>query len=77
MVEHRTFGQGDQGSKPPAAISKLRQFHSPTLPVSFRRDTESCWSFLAGVYARGSKRSYTEEMEQTSHGLANSRDTLK
>ena len=32
---------------------------TPHLPVSFGRDTKSWWSFLSGVYARGSKRSHT------------------
>ena len=26
MVEHQTLGRGDQGTKPPAAVSKLGQF---------------------------------------------------
>ena len=29
VVEHRAFGRGDWGSKPPDAVSKLRQFRSP------------------------------------------------
>ena len=37
----------------------LGNFVHLTLPVSFRRDTKSQWSFLSGVYARGSKRSHT------------------
>ena len=29
VVERRTFGRGDRGSKPPAAVSKPGQFRSP------------------------------------------------
>ena len=58
MVEHRTVNRGDSGSISPTTILKLLSFtqHSP---VSFGRDTKSRWSFLSGVYARGSKRSHT------------------
>ena len=38
-VERRTVNRGDDGSIPPAAISKLRQFRSPT--VSFGRDAKA------------------------------------
>ena len=38
-------------------------FLYPTLPVSFGRDTKSRWSFLYGVYARGSKRSHQSALE--------------
>ena len=40
-VECRTINRGDSGSIPPIAISKLRQFHSPHICLSFRRDTKS------------------------------------
>ena len=29
MVERRTFGRGDRGSKPPDTVSKPGQFRSP------------------------------------------------
>ena len=45
-VEHRTVNRGDGGSIPPAAVSKIRQFH---WPVSFERDTKIQWSLLSGV----------------------------
>ena len=35
-VGHRTVNRGDDGSMPPTAVSKLRQFRSPPhLPVSY------------------------------------------
>ena len=48
-VERRTVYRGDGGSIP------IRQFRSPHICLSFGRDTKSRWSFLSGVYARGSK----------------------
>ena len=78
VVERRTVGRGDGGSIPPTAISKLRQFRSPThLPVSFGRDTKSRWSLLSGVYARGGKRSHTGSECVTCSGLTNSRKLLR
>ena len=47
-------------------------FLYPTLPVSFGRDTKSCWSLLSGVYARGSERSHTGGKCVTCRGLHNS-----
>ena len=44
VVKHQTFGQRDQVSKLPAALLELGKY--PTLPVSFRRDAISRWSFL-------------------------------
>ena len=76
-VEDRTVNRGDGGSIPPTAVSKLRQFRSPPqLPLSFGRDTNSRWSFLSGVYARGSKRSHTGGKCVTCSGLKNSHWTL-
>ena len=49
----------DGGSIPPTAVSKLRQFRSPHICLSFGIDTKSRRSVLSGVYARGSKRSHT------------------
>ncbi|KAK2188047.1 hypothetical protein NP493_146g04016 [Ridgeia piscesae] len=38
MTEHRTVNQGDCGSIPPAAVSKLRQFRLPhTARVFWKR----------------------------------------
>ena len=37
-------------------LETFGNFFYPTLPMYFRRDTKSRWSFLFGVYARGSKR---------------------
>ena len=34
MVDPWTVGRVDRGSNPPAVVSKLLQFRSPTLPVS-------------------------------------------
>ena len=74
VLQRRTFGRGDRGSKPPVAerrtfrskvqnhllpFQNLGKFVHPTLLVSFGRDTKSRWSLLPGVYARGSKRSHT------------------
>lgn len=54
-------------------LQNLRKFVYPILPVSFGWDTISRWSFLSGVYARGSKRSHTERICITCHGLPNSK----
>ena len=59
MVEHRTVNRGDDGSVPPTAISKLRQFHSPHICLGLLEETKSWWSFLSGVYDGESKRSHT------------------
>ncbi|KAK2188177.1 hypothetical protein NP493_142g03011 [Ridgeia piscesae] len=45
-VERRTVNRGDGGSIPPTAVSKLGNFFTPHLPVSFGRDTKSRWSLL-------------------------------
>ena len=50
MVQHQTFSWGDLVSKPP--FLNLGNLVYPTLPVSFGRDTKSCWSLLPVVYAR-------------------------
>ena len=61
-LEFRTGDREVLGSNPAGATS-LRNFGNsvlkPTLPGSFGKDTKSCWSFLSGVYARGSKRPHT------------------
>ena len=57
-VERQIVNRGDSGSNPPTIVSKPISF-TPHLPVSFGRDAKSRWSLLAGVYARGSKRSHT------------------
>ena len=63
-------GRGDRVSSPPTAVSKLKgNFVHPTLPVSFGRDTKSCWSLQSGVYARRSKRSHTGGKYVTCCGL--------
>ena len=49
----------DSDSSPRAAVLNLRQFRSPTLPVSFGNDTRSRWSRLSGAYAKESKTSPT------------------
>ena len=41
------------------SLSVYTNFTHHASPVSFGRDTKSRWSLLAGVYARGSKRSHT------------------
>ena len=80
VVECRAVNQGDGGSIPPTAVSKLRQYNfflfTPHLPVSFRTDTKSRWSLLSGVYARGSKRSHTRGKCVTCSGLIHSHWTL-
>ena len=40
----------------------------PTLPVSFGRDTKSCWPLLYGAYARGRQISNTWGKCVTSRG---------
>ena len=50
-------------------FQNLGKFVHPTLLVSFGRDTKSRWSFLPGVYARGSKRSHTGGKCVTCRGL--------
>ena len=37
VVEPRTFGRGDRGTKPPAAVSKPGQFRSPHFARVFRK----------------------------------------
>ena len=61
VVDHNNFVREDQGLNQPAAVSKLGQYFHPILPVTFRRDTKSCWFLLPGVYARGSIRSDTKK----------------
>ena len=74
MVEHRTVNRGDDGSVPPTAISKLRQFHSPHICLCLSKETKSWWSFPSGVYDRESKRSHTGGKCVTCSGLTNSRE---
>ena len=38
-VERRTVNQGDGGSIPPTAVSKLRQFHSPNICLCLSEET--------------------------------------
>ena len=73
-VERRTVNRGDGGSIPPTAISKVFEFRSPHICLSFGRDTKSWWSLLFGAYARGSKRSHTGGKCVTCFGLTNSRE---
>ena len=76
LVEHQTVNRGDGGSIPPTAVSKLRQFCSPHIYMSFGRDNKSRWSLLSGVYAKGSKISHTGGKCVTCSGLTNSRGQL-
>ena len=46
---------GVRSSDPHPPFRSLTNFVHPNLPVSFGRDTKSCWSLISGVYARGSK----------------------
>ena len=39
MVEHRTVNQGDGGSIPPTAVSKLRQFRPPHICLCLSEET--------------------------------------
>ena len=39
VVERRTVNQGDSGSIPPTAVSKLRQFHSPHICLCLSEET--------------------------------------
>ena len=52
------FQSKGRGLKPPPPFRSFGNFVHPTLLVSFGRDSKSLMSFLACVYARGSKRSY-------------------
>ena len=77
VVEDRTVNRGDGGSIPPTAVSKRRQFRSPHICLCLLEGTlKSSWSLLSGVYARGSKRSYTGGKCVTCSGLTNSHWTL-
>ena len=38
-VKHQTVSRGDGGSIPPAAVSKLRQFHSPHICLCLSEET--------------------------------------
>ena len=52
-------------SKEPGFKSICCHFEThPTLPESFGRNPKSCWSFLSGIYARGSKISYWEKWKK-------------
>ena len=55
-----------------ASLRNLGKFVSPTLPVSLEADTESRWSLLFGVYARGSKISHNGGKRITCRGFYNS-----
>ena len=74
VVERRAFGQRE----PPLPFQSLGNFIYPTLPVSFGRDSKSCWSLLSDVYARGSKRSHAGKWKKpVMDSLALEKDTLK
>ena len=78
MVERQAFGQRDQGLKPPPPFQSLGNFVHPTLPVSFRRDSKSCWSLLSGVYARRNKRSHAGKWKKpVMNSQTLQKDTLK
>ena len=49
QAERPTVNRGDGGSIPLTAVSKLRQFRSPLICLSFGRDTKSRWSLLSGI----------------------------
>ena len=69
-----TVNRGDGGSIPTATVLKLRQFRSPHICLCLSEETlKSRWSLLAGVYARGSKRSHTGGKCVTCRGHTNSR----
>ena len=39
MVERRTVNRGEDGSIPPAAVMKLKQFHSPHICLCLSEET--------------------------------------
>ena len=56
------------------SFQSLSNFNHPTLPVSFRRDTENHWSLLPGVYARGTKKSHAGKfLEKKKHSCISPR----
>ena len=57
VVERRTVNQGDDGSIPPNTVLKLGKFCSPHICLCLSEETLK--ALLSGVYARGSKISYT------------------
>ena len=73
-VEPRTVNRGDGGSIRLTAVSKLRQFRSSHICLSFGRDTKIRRSLLADVYPGGSKRSHTGGKCVTCSGLTNTRE---
>ena len=72
-VQRWTVSQGDGGSIPPTAVSKLRQFRLPDICLCL---SEEIKALLSGVYARGSKRSHTGGKCVTCSGLTHSHWTL-
>ena len=59
-LERATDNRVVAGSNPAEAVWKLWQVPLPHFASVFRkRHPKSRWSLLAGVYARGSKRSHT------------------
>ena len=78
VVERQAFSRRDRGSKPHLPFRSFGNFFHSTLPVSFGRDSKSCWSLLFGVYARGSKRSHAGKWKKpVMHSLSLEKDTLK
>ena len=61
MAEWLELATDDQvvtGSNPTEAAWKRLPISSPPLCQCLSEETKSRWSFLSGVYARGSKRSH-------------------
>ena len=71
-LESATNNRGSWVRFPLAPLGNVGNFIYPTLPVSFGRDTKTCWSLLSAVYARGSKRAHTGGKCVTCRGLHNS-----
>ena len=61
-LERATDNRVVAGSNPAEAVWKLWQFPLPHF-ASVGRDTNSRWSLLSGVYARGSKISHQSTLE--------------
>ena len=62
MVERRTVNRGDNGSIPPTAVSKLRQFHSIHICLCFSEETLKASAPFYLVYLPG-------EVKDPIHGV--------
>ena len=61
-VERRTVYQGDSGSIPPAAVSKIRQFRSPYICLCLSEETLKAGGPFYLMYMPGEVKDPTQEV---------------